>query len=217
MFSDLVIKCGDRAWNVHTQIICPRSDFFCKAVTSGFKETESRVVELKEEDPALVDRMIRYFYYLDYEESTPSDHVQYLTKFHCCIFMYALGDRLGIDGLKCLSRTKLRLALHAQSRSWTGWDGEYGTLIAAISAIYNSTPDNDRGLRDVVINLTMCRQYFYITFTQSKEFESAVEVVPRFLLDLVRRTSAYHDSDHLLPWWAPAVKNDVMTMAGTGV
>ena len=63
------------------------------------------------------------------------------------ILVYSLADRMFIEGLKALSRCKvereLRQRLDARSFS------------AAVLDIYNSTPAIDRGLRDLVVRMTM--------------------------------------------------------------
>jgi hypothetical protein len=36
-YADLTIVCGEQTWLVHKAIVCPRSLFFEKACSSGFK------------------------------------------------------------------------------------------------------------------------------------------------------------------------------------
>ncbi|GAB7362803.1 hypothetical protein MBLNU230_g3106t1 [Neophaeotheca triangularis] len=89
--SDLKIKCGWYEFAAHKAVLCAQSEYFrvcCKEGT--FKESETGIVELKavgegEEDasadePEMVKGMMRYFYYLDYEENlipvTPAPPVQ---------------------------------------------------------------------------------------------------------------------------------------------
>ena len=63
------------------------------------------------------------------------------------ILMYSLADRMFIEGLKALSRCRVEQELpqRLDARSFPG----------AVLEIYNSTPAVDRGLRDLVVRMTM--------------------------------------------------------------
>lgn len=63
------------------------------------------------------------------------------------ILMYALADRMFIEGLKTLSRNKVERELRQRL--------DPNSFPAAISEIYNSTPAADRGLRDLAVRMTM--------------------------------------------------------------
>ena len=56
-FSDFVIVCGDREYNVHRAILSAHSKWFDRVCSSGFKEAKEGWVELKEDDPKCVARM----------------------------------------------------------------------------------------------------------------------------------------------------------------
>jgi hypothetical protein len=69
-YSDLTIVCGMKRYAVHRAIICSRSGFFDGACSNPFREAESGVIDLSEDDPEAIDHMVHYFYHLDYL-STP--------------------------------------------------------------------------------------------------------------------------------------------------
>jgi len=69
-YSDLTILCGSKKYAVHRAIICSRSGFFDGACSNPFREAETGVIDLSEDDPEAVDHMVHYFYHLDYL-STP--------------------------------------------------------------------------------------------------------------------------------------------------
>lgn len=149
-----------------------------------------------QEEPALVEQMIEYFYSLDYQvkaggypdsnheitdetsinEDThsattvgdcssqhshsemdpnrankPKDLAEDLTisfdplSFH--ILMYSLPDRMFIDGLKAISKEKVRKELRQRL--------DPDAFPQAIFDIYNSTPPTERGLRNLAVNMIM--------------------------------------------------------------
>ncbi|KAE8422008.1 hypothetical protein BDV36DRAFT_19214 [Aspergillus pseudocaelatus] len=77
----------------------------------------------------------------------PEEQARFSDPLSFHILMYSLADRLLIHGLKALSKEnvghELIQRLDAQS------------FPQAIVEIYNSTPENDRGLRDLAVEVTM--------------------------------------------------------------
>lgn len=63
------------------------------------------------------------------------------------ILMYSLADQMFIKGLKALSRCKVKRELRQQL--------DTHSFSATILDIYNSTPTINRGLRDLVVRMTM--------------------------------------------------------------
>lgn len=81
--ADCTVVCKDRVWKVHSFLICPQSDFFKGAFTSGFKvgcskfewfepltcnmlrqhqEAKERKVDLSREIETVLDSFIGLFY-----------------------------------------------------------------------------------------------------------------------------------------------------------
>jgi len=72
-WSDMVIKCGDRTWNVHKAIVCSQSAPLAAAFKHGFKEAETGEITLEEDEPEVVDLMIQFLYTSKYKDSSKED------------------------------------------------------------------------------------------------------------------------------------------------
>lgn len=96
------------------------------------------------------------------------------------ISMYALADRLLIEGLKALSKENVEHDLVQQLGA--------GCFPKAITEIYHSTPTHDRGLRDLAIKTTMNH---LTTLRTSDETAAAalnnnlLESLPQYSYDLL--------------------------------
>ena len=83
-YSDFTITCGDRTFKVHRGIICAQSDFFQAVCASKFKvlqpftatcasthtcqESIEAKVDLPEDEPEIVARVLEYLYTANYDE-----------------------------------------------------------------------------------------------------------------------------------------------------
>ncbi|KAF2846716.1 hypothetical protein T440DRAFT_482319 [Plenodomus tracheiphilus IPT5] len=65
-YSDLTIVCGAKRYPVHRALLATRSSFFQGACRDGFREAESGVIDLTEDDAEAVEHMVHYFYHNDY-------------------------------------------------------------------------------------------------------------------------------------------------------
>jgi hypothetical protein len=50
--------CGIKRYQVHRAVVCPRSEFFEGAVRHPFRESETGVIDLTEDDPEAVEHMV---------------------------------------------------------------------------------------------------------------------------------------------------------------
>ncbi|KAM3416586.1 hypothetical protein BST61_g8177 [Cercospora zeina] len=70
-FSDMTITCNFKQWAVHKAIVCSRSGFFDGACSHQFREANSGVIDLSEDDEDAVEQMIHYLYHLEYLNEDP--------------------------------------------------------------------------------------------------------------------------------------------------
>ncbi|KAK4118054.1 POZ domain-containing protein [Parathielavia appendiculata] len=61
-FSDMTIHCGDRVFKAHRAIVCSQSAFFDKALTGGFSEAATSIINLPEDDPDVMERFLEFLY-----------------------------------------------------------------------------------------------------------------------------------------------------------
>lgn len=57
-YSDLTIACGNKSYPVHRALLAPRSTFFEGACRNPFKESETGIIDLTEDDPEAVEHMV---------------------------------------------------------------------------------------------------------------------------------------------------------------
>ncbi|KAI4633805.1 uncharacterized protein J4E87_000971 [Alternaria ethzedia] len=191
-YSDLTISCNGDAYKVHKNIVCDKVDFFTRALRFGGKESQNDAIDLPEDDPAIVRRLIQYLYEAEYTPllsdvaSTGSARCHYNEAGYflgagtgCCahftcdkcevdtavlpslngreyqlllhVKMYEIADKYEVRGLKDLAREKF------QRSCKQFWDSD--VFAVAAHHVFSSTPDSDKGLRDLVsltISKHMC-------------------------------------------------------------
>ena len=57
-YSDLTICCNYRQWAVHRAVVCSRSAFFDGACGNQFREANSGIIDLSEDDEEAVEQMV---------------------------------------------------------------------------------------------------------------------------------------------------------------
>ncbi|KAJ4033405.1 hypothetical protein NW756_013015 [Fusarium oxysporum] len=177
-FSDLIIFCGNDRYRVHRLILGGRSNFFKVACNGNFKESDGEI-NLPDDDPAAVRKMIGYLYNIDYNPTTKQmpdyeDDVEAElsdteydaeTRYRMRLFRAEFIERKRIKQLKELE--------------WGGWQvgekyiidslkkaakGKFESEIQsgnvgiddfaeAAEEVYTSTFSEDRGLMDVVVKM----------------------------------------------------------------
>ncbi|KAH7215684.1 hypothetical protein DER44DRAFT_856307 [Fusarium oxysporum] len=114
-FSDLIIVCGNDRYRVHRLILGGRSNFFKVACNGNFKESDGEI-NLPDDDPAAVRKMIGYLYNIDYNPTTKQ--------------MPDYKDDVEAE----LSDTEYDA--ETRSKSWNGEDGRSVNLLYLHSSAY---------------------------------------------------------------------------------
>ncbi|KAJ5464768.1 uncharacterized protein N7458_000454 [Penicillium daleae] len=75
-YSDMTIICGNVVFHAHKLIVCPQSEYFKKACSSGFQEA-TEPIRLPDTEPELMRKVLEYLYTgtytLDFEKSDGCD------------------------------------------------------------------------------------------------------------------------------------------------
>jgi len=142
-YSDLTIKCGESVFKVHRNIICLRSKPLAAAVDGNFKEGVTKVIELEEEEPPIVERMVQFMYNRDYSDVDGSDATngRLLTNTK----IYIIADKFHISGLKLAAKEKYQEAGIAE------WN--HPSFSESLKLMYENTLPTDRLLKEVAIEV----------------------------------------------------------------
>lgn len=132
-----------------------------------FKESAACKIELHDDPPEVVDRMLRYFYNFDYEAK--EDYSSYMTRYTAPIHvqMYCIADKYEVPGLRMLALEKFKSVTSVLCQQWY-------VLAQATHAVNEAQlPESDTSLRDILVDawlLSGCAplavKYFPTTFTK---------------------------------------------------
>ncbi|RSL38864.1 hypothetical protein CEP53_014516 [Fusarium sp. AF-6] len=101
------------------------------------RESSDRKIEIKDFDASVVEAMLHFMYYFNYNNACGTSTLVYDAQ------VYQIADKYDIPALKEHCKSKFSAAIT------TGWSLDDFPL--AITVAYESTPSEDRGLRDLVV------------------------------------------------------------------
>lgn len=61
-FSDAVVQCGDRSWQVHRCVLAAASPVWARMLQSGMREAVELVLEIQDADPRVVGELLEFIY-----------------------------------------------------------------------------------------------------------------------------------------------------------
>ncbi len=140
------------------------------------QEATSGVIQLQDDDPLMLEKMLEYLYTGKYSRAsayrkgyTPEDY----SAVYVHIEVYSLGEKYNISGLKNLARHYFGYCV------WFGWNRF--DFSSVIRDVFTSTPESDSGLRNLVLSVA---QKNIEALRERKEFDALLKELPEFTLNL---------------------------------
>lgn len=79
-YTDLTVTCGPLVFKVHAVVVCSSCEFFRKSLRFAVgKEAEENLIDLPEDDPEIIRRLIAYLYLGDYDPNNGMDLSKFAT------------------------------------------------------------------------------------------------------------------------------------------
>ena len=101
--------------------------------------------------------MLQHLYLIDYSSrkitSNGTKEKSFISALHTNIMMYAMGEEYDIPDLKKEALSKFEYALNAAMNTNLELNDRLAFVLKCVPTIYTTTPDSDRGLRDLVVAL----------------------------------------------------------------
>jgi len=191
-FSDAVLECGSETFHVHRVVLSTQSSFFNKAFAGEWNESKERKITLEEDTPEVVDAMLRFMYHFNYDEGSFLQARSSPMVFHAEV--YGIADKYDIPFLATYAKEKFKEAIS------TGWDKE--DFPQAILEAYSSTPESDRGLRDLILNV--CQDHISDLRDKPSFVNAMRQTTSLFAADLAQRLAKSNQPDKLEKYRCPS-------------
>ncbi|KAF4463285.1 btb poz [Fusarium albosuccineum] len=166
--SDLVVACEGREFKVHRLILCAHSKYFAKQLNGPWKESSEKLITIKDFDSSVVEAMLYFMYNFNYTNTSGSSTMVFDAQ------VYQIADKYDFEALKCHAKDRFGDAI---DQSWNMDD-----FPLAVTVVYTTTPAEDRGLRDLVVETSHWNIDSLIT---RDDFCEMLRNVPDFAADLV--------------------------------
>ncbi|KAE8322566.1 BTB/POZ protein [Aspergillus sergii] len=177
-FSDMEILCQGVTFKVHQAIVCTQSSYFHSAICDGFKESTEKAINLQDDTPETVKRILSFLYLRDYSEEghsvqyqqpvselaipnnesdslIPENEPESTESAHQAAFnnieVFIAADKYGIIPLKALAASKF-------SR-WVNKNSSSPAFHKIIERVMTSVPPHESTLQEVIADV-MSRHIF---------------------------------------------------------
>lgn len=221
--ADLTLVSCAKEYSAHRVIVCPQSSVIARKLLSKFRSTKQdpscdscgvtprHRFDFSQDDPRAVDCLIQYFYRQDYqsgyrglatkdsspgetEGTIPPPHLDedsiddsYPT-FH--VRVYALAEFYEVPALKELALEKFNKVIQDSSR--------LGRLLDGVEEAYESTIEEDRGLRDAVVDFF----YNHSDLVDEKQVRETIQKTKSLSYDLFIRWHEHRTTPkRIKPLW----------------
>ncbi|KAM0127186.1 hypothetical protein ACHAO1_009666 [Botrytis cinerea] len=175
-YSDLIIKCRNRSWNVHRLIVCSQSKVLHAACMTGFKEADTGVIELNDDDPVSVEIMLKYFYTGTYDEQI-IEGKELCLNLKVQVLTYNLADKYDLFNLIGLLKRKFESTFNAGSAL-----KEFLSIVSNIYVILIST----NILKPIIIEYARRRFRSIIQSNDSEILQATIQNIPDFAFDILQ-------------------------------
>ncbi|KAK6856547.1 hypothetical protein PG995_006734 [Apiospora arundinis] len=190
LFSDIKVIVGDKVWRAHKSILCTRSEYFKKAFTGQFKESQTGELEIHDQTPEDVHQILEYLYtcQLNSHESTLAQLLE----------LHKVADYFSVDSLQYDIIAELYKRLQDQAHMiWEGqgrksskarrhrsehWsDDELNQFFAAAKLVYTEPQFFGFWHKTIIRFLKMT----YVIIGRDRRFTKALAGVPELAVDMV--------------------------------
>ncbi|KXT12170.1 hypothetical protein AC579_2433 [Pseudocercospora musae] len=181
LFSDLIVKCQAMERRVHKIVVCKHSKWFAKACTSDFKEGKSKIIELHEDDPEILDAVLKYCYAFEVDAGG---------SFLTAVKIFATAEKYQMECLQRAAAAEFRRLFHPSLWAALTPNGPHSTAehADAINEAYTTTSDPDRILKTAILNcVTLKPTSVEGDVTQWLEYQVIIKSHPEFSVDLAMR------------------------------
>ena len=212
-YSDLVIKCNERRWNVHRAIVCSASPVLASECDIPMREHTTRIINHEEFDIDTVDRMISYIYkqtyYVqgeeeDFNHAEQDENVQaqqnnndqlghinndkansdgQITGINHMLLAHV--EVYGIGEFYSIDTLKTFATARFTSIAKKGW--EVDGFIDVVKAVNTRTSQNDRVLRDALRGYAMNNCTEMVKHTSLMNQLADLPLVQDFAADMFRQ------------------------------
>ncbi|KAK3994360.1 BTB/POZ protein [Cladorrhinum sp. PSN332] len=191
LFSDVTVKCGDREWKLHKNILCSRSIWFSKALNGRFEEAHTGIVNIQDFDPEAVNWVLEYLYSgkCDIRQLKPESQAE--TTFVTCIEVYTVADYFAVENLTKIAMETLEAefgaklpALQLAYDTVTDWLPEFMDAVRLVYADCFPGDTEMSPIRRAFVHFAHTARFFFL---QNEDFNRFTDKeAPVFALDLFR-------------------------------
>ncbi|QSZ32609.1 hypothetical protein DSL72_002188 [Monilinia vaccinii-corymbosi] len=141
-YSDFIIKCHTKTFHVHRVVVCTQSKPIQAAANGNFRtwiqESITGILDLEDDDPCTVARMIHFLYLQDYDDGEEEAEAPARGRLLVNAMVYVLADKYDVPALQARARDKYEEALA------TAWDPL--SFVASLELAYEQLPETDTRL-----------------------------------------------------------------------
>ncbi|KAL2867048.1 uncharacterized protein BJX67DRAFT_388264 [Aspergillus lucknowensis] len=170
-FTGMTIITAEKEFKVHKLLACSRSGYFARMFDGDWLESATNTVKLQEDEPLFVQAMIDFMYGIIYDSTEHGQTSSIL--FH--VGAYQIADKYDIPQLKEHAKSMFEDLV---TIAWNMDD-----FPPVISAVYQTIPICDRGLRDPLVH---AGSQNFSDLLEKTNFVEVFDSTPGFASDMAK-------------------------------